>query len=566
MNKRHGGAALALFAAGMIVLAAGCTTKKEETAEDVTAPARASDIAARLQKFAPTEIAVDPAVLSDEDRLVLNKLIEASRLIDPIFWKQAYPPGLALKDRLERSTDPADAEALRFLLINFGPFDRQDENRPFIGIEPKPLGAGFYPADLTKAEFEAYVAAHPDEKEALESPFTLVKREGGNLVAVPYAAAFKEDLEKIAVLLREAAGLTSNASFKAYLEQRAVDLLSNDYTKSDFLWIDIQGTRPEIVIGPYEVYEDALLGLKASFESFVYVNDFESMKKLEGYLAHLDEMQQALPVEPKYKSAQVKGLASPLNVVFEVFTAGDTKAGVQTSAFVLPNDEKVRAEKGTKKVFLKNMMEAKFAKSLIPIAGRVLAPEDAARVTFDAYFTEVLLHEICHVLGVNFLTLPDGTQTTVNKALKDLNTPIEEGKADVTGIASVPLLVARGLIPKEREAEIYTAYLAGMFRSMRFGVAEAHGLAVLVQWNFLREKGAFASEAASGKFRVDPARFVGGVRDLARELLVLEGDGDYAKARAFIDRYGRMDEVTKGLIDALADIPVDIAPVFRLSY
>ena len=565
MSHRAKTSLFILLAAAM-TFAAGCRSSKDKKAEAPEALVKAPDIAARLDKYAPTEIAVDPALLTDEDRKVLNKLIEASRPVDELFWKQAYPPGLDLKARLERSADPADRDALRFLVINFGPFDRQDENRPFVGTATKPLGAGFYPPDLTREAFEAYAAAHPEEREALESPFTVVKREGEKLVAVPYSVAYRADLENIAGLLREAAALTSNASLKAYLDQRAADLLSNDYSQSDRLWIDIGGTGPEVILGPYEVYEDGLLGLKASFESFVYVNDFESMKKLEGYLAHLDDMQTALPVEPRYRSARVKGLDSPLNVVFEVFTAGDTKAGVQTSAFVLPNDEKVRAEKGTKKVFLKNMMEAKFRQSLIPIAGRVLAPEDAALVTFDAYFTEVLLHEICHVLGVNFITLPDGTQTTVNKALKDLNTPLEESKADVTGIASVPLLVAKGLIPKEREAEIYTSYLAGMFRSMRFGATQAHGLGVLIQWNFLREKGAFLQDPATGKFKVEGTKIKGAVAELSRALLVLDGDGNYANARAFIDRYGTMDETTLGLIASLADIPVDIAPVFRPSY
>jgi hypothetical protein len=277
-------------------------------------------------------------------------------------------------------------------------------------------------------------------------------------------------------------------------------------------------------------------------------------------------MQKQLPVEPKYKAQDVRGLDSPLNVVYEIFTAGDAKAGVQTSAFVLPNDEKVREKKGTKKVFLKNMMEAKFAKSLVPISRRVLDPADARKVSFDAYFTEVILHEICHVLGINYITLPDGTKTTVGKALKDLNTPIEEGKADVVGIANVPLLVEKGLIPKDRENEIYTTYLAGMFRVMRFGATEAHGLGVLIQYNFLREKGAFVHDPAAGTFKVDLTKIKPAVRDLARQFLVLEGDGNYDAVKAFVARYGRVDDITRVMIERLKDIPVDIAPIFRASY
>ncbi len=543
-----------------------CKAKDEKAAEAMPRPVKAPDIQQRLAKFAPTELAVDPKLLSEEDRQVVNKLIAAAQIIDDIFWKQSSPQGIALKEQLERSTLPEDKDYLRFLQINFGPFDRQDENRPFLGTGTKPAGAAFYPPDLTKQEFEDYVAKNPAERERLESSFTVVKRAAGKLAAVPYSEVYRPDLEKIAALLREAAAITANASLKAYLGQRAADLLSNDYYQSDCLWIDLKDNLPEIVIGPYEVYEDALLGLKASYESYVYINDRDEMKKIKGYLDHLDEMQKQLPVEPKYKAQDVRGLDSPLNVVYELFTAGDAKAGVQTSAFVLPNDEQVREKKGTKKVFLKNMMEAKFAKSLVPISQRVLEPADAQKVSFDAYFTEVILHEICHVLGLNYITLPDGTKTTVGKALKDLNTPIEEGKADVVGIASVPLLVGKGIIPKGRENEIYTTYLAGMFRVMRFGATEAHGLGVLIQYNYLREKGAFVFDPASRKFRVDLTKIKAAVQDLARQFLVLEGDGNYDAVKAFKDKYGALDDITKAVIETLKDIPVDIAPIFRTSY
>ncbi len=544
----------------------GCKSKKERTAEQEPTLVKAPDIQQRLAKFAPTEITVDESILTAEDRALLNKFISAAQLIDNIFWKQAYPPGLAIKAQLEKSTLPDDQDYLRFLMINFGPFDRQDESKPFIGTAQKPAGAGFYPPDLTKQEFEDYLAKNPAEREQLESPFTVVKRKNGKLVAVPYPAEYKDDVEKVAQILQEAAGLTTNPSLKNYLMRRAQDLLSNDYFESDCLWIDLKDNLAEIVIGPFEVYEDALTGIKASYESFVYVNDRQEMAKIKGYLDFLDEMQTNLPVEQKYKDQKVRGLDSPLNVVFEVFTAGDTKAGVQTSAFVLPNDEKVREKKGTKKVFLKNMMEAKFKKSLVPISERILTPDDAKLVSFDAYFTETILHEISHVLGVNYVILPDGTKTTVNKALKDLNTPISEGKADVVGISTVPLLVEKGWFPKDKETEIYTTYLAGMFRSMRFGTTEAHGLGVLLQFNYLREKGAFVFNAEAMKFKVDFGKIRASVRDLARQFLILEGDGNYDNVRTFIDRYGKMDDITKQMIEKLADIPVDIAPIFKMSY
>lgn len=555
-------------ALGLVLFAAlpGCKPARKQEAQAMSAAAKLPDIKARLAKFAPTELTYDAARLGAEDRQVLQKLVEAARPIDDIFWRQAYPQGLELKSALERSTAPEDKDYLRFLLINFGPFDRQDGNKPFLGTEAKPEGAGFYPYDLTRAEFEAFIKEHPESRESFESPYTVIRRANGGLKAVPYNVEYREFLEPMARALREAAAIAADPSLKTYLSHRADGLLSNDYYQSDCDWIDLKDNLPEIVIGPFEVYEDGLNGLKASYESFVYVNDLESMKKVKGYLAYLDEMQKSLPVDKKYKTAVVTGLQSPLNVVTEVFTAGDTKAGVQTSAFVLPNDERVREKKGTKKIFLKNMMEAKFNKSLIPISQRVLPPEDVKSVTFDAYFNEVILHEISHVFGVNYITLPDGTKTTVNKALKDLNPAIEEGKADIVGLYNVRLLMDRGWIAKDRKKEIYTTYLAGLFRAMRFGVTEAHGLGTLVQFNFLKEEGAILYDQAAGVFRVDPAKFEAAVADLAARFLIVEGDGSYEKAAQFLDRYGKLDAFTANALKKLADIPVDIAPIFPLKF
>jgi hypothetical protein len=539
----------------------GCKGKKEEGVK-MAQLKKLPDIKERLAKYAPTEITFDQTMLNEEQKEVLNKLIQAAKHMDNIFWKQAYPEGPAMKEALEKSSDPADKDYLRFLTINFGPFDRQDENRPFIGSSAKPAGAGFYPPDMTKEEFQDYIAGHPELKEQLESLYTVIKRKGGELEAVPYNEEYREELEPAAKYLKEAAEITSNPSLKKYLTQRAEDLLSNDYYKSDCLWIDLKDNLVEIVIGPFEVYEDGLNGLKASYESFVYINDRKEMEKIKGYLDFLGEMQKNLPVEQKYKDQEVGGLESPLNVVIEVFTAGDTKAGIQTSAFVLPNDERVREEKGTKKVFLKNMMEAKFQKSLIPISKRVLEEKDAGSVTFYAYFNEIILHEISHVLGVNYVTLPDGTKTTVNKALKENYSPLEEAKADIVGLYNIHLLMERGWIPPEKEKEIYTTYLAGIFRALRFGATEAHGLATLISFNFLREKGAFVYDAATEKFGVNPDRMREAVKELAVRLLTLEGDGSYENARQFISRYGKPDAATEKTIQKLKDIPVDIEPVF----
>jgi len=545
----------------------GCKPKEKAQREaevtEIAGYAVVPDIEERLAKFAPTEMTYDESLLSGEQKQVLEKLVLAAKVIDKIFWKQASHVGLSILEDFQEADNVAANDFLRYLRINFGPYDRLEENKPFIGTDTKPLGAGFYPADMTKDDFEVFVRENPNLKTSLESNYTVIRRQNGSLIAVPYNEAYKEDLEDVVKYLREAAAITTDKAFKAYLNQKAEDLLSNDYYQGDLLWIDLKGNLLEIVIGPYEVYEDALMGMKAAYESFVFINDFEEMAKLEAYLDHLGEMQSLLPVEPKYKEAKIEGLASPLNVVIEVFAAGDTKSGVQTLAFVLPNDERIREEKGTKKVFLKNIQEAKYNKVLVPISKKVLAGEEADHTSFYAYFTETLLHEISHVFGVNYVTLEDGARTTVNKALADKYSAIEECKATIVGMYNVPFLIEKGLIPKEKEREIYTSYLAGMFRSIRFGAHEAHGMGTLMQLNYHRETGAFQYDPVTRKFRVDLDKIKDSIIEMAKKILILEGDGNYDNAVAFIAKYGVVDSVIQGLLDSLSDIPVDIEPIFK---
>jgi hypothetical protein len=557
-----------VFAATALVFDFGCKGKEKEE-EAVTVVTEIAgykvvpDIKERLAQLTPTEITYDESLLNEEQKEVLEKLVLAAKAIDNIFWKQASHVGLEILQDFENADHPAAEDFVRYLKINFGPYDRLDGNKPFIGTDPKPLGAGFYPPDMTKDYFEGYVKGNRDMRERLENTYTIVSKKDDSLIAIPYNQAYEDDLKVAAQYLREAAEITTDEAFKSYLNQKAADLLSNNYYRGDLKWIDLEGNLLEIVIGPYEVYEDNLMGLKAAYESFVFINDFEEMAKLKGYLDYLGEMQQNLPVEQKYKDAKIEGLASPLNVVIEVFTAGDTKAGVQTLAFVLPNDERIREEKGTKKVFLKNMQEAKFDKVLVPISKRVLAEQDAEHVSFYAYFTETLLHEISHVLGVNYVTQEDGTRTTVNKALADKYSPIEECKATIVGLANVPFLMEKGLIPEEKEQEIYTTYLAGMFRSIRFGAHEAHGLGTLMQLNYHRETGAFKFDPETQKFSVDMDRIKDSVMEMAQKILILEGDGNYDNAAAFIAKYGEVDDVIQELLDSLGDIPIDIEPIFK---
>ncbi len=558
------------FSASLILLSLltigfnfSCTGNQKAANEKWEGTLKVTDIQERLAQFVPTPITYDESLLNNEQKQVLEKLVLAAKQMDKIFWKQASYRGLSIRKELEDMDDPSVNDFLRYLEINFGPYDRLDENKPFIGTDPKPPGAGFYPEDMTKEFFQNYIVSHPDEKKELEDTYTVVKREDESLMAVPYNEEYREDLEPAAQFLREAAEITTNPSLKKFLNQRADDLLSNDYYQSDNDWIDLKDNRVEIVIGPFEVYEDALNGLKAAYEAFVTINDFEEMEKIEGYLAFLEHMQKSLPVEQKYKDQDVAGLQSPLNVAIEVFTAGDTKAGVQTLAFVLPNDERIREEKGTKKVFLKNVMEAKFNQILVPISKTVLSEQDAENISFWAYFNETVLHEICHALGVNYVTLPDGTTTTVNKALKENYSAIEEAKATVLGLSSIPLLMEKGWIPEDKEKEIYTTYLAGMFRSMRFGLHEAHGMGTLLQYNFIREQGGFIYNENSDQFSVDWEKIRDSITKLAQALLILEGDGNYDNVVQFLERYGHPDALTENIVAKLKDIPVDIAPEYK---
>ncbi len=525
---------------------------------------KSSDIKKKLTKYVPIEIVYNKKVLSDEDAKVLEKLIEASRLVDNIFWEQSYKDGLNLKKELEKSKSPEDRDYLHFLKINYGPFDIQEEYKPFIGTKNKPLGANFYPEDLTKKEFDNYIKEHPELREDFESHYTVIKRKDGKLVTVPYNIEYKDNLQKIAQVLREASEITSNSYFKRYLIQKAQDLLNNDYYRGDCEWIDLKDNLVEISIGPFEVYEDRLNGIKTAYQSHVYINNFAENKKIESYLNYLNEMQENLPVAEKYKPKLKAGLKSPLNVVHEVFAAGWVKAGPQASAFVLPNDEKVREEKGTKKIFLKNIMEAKFNNFLTPLSQRVIQKNQLDKVSFFSYFNDIIMHEISHALGVNYIIMPDGTKTTVNNALKDNYSTIEEAKADIVGLYNIDFLIKNGLLPRGKEEEHYTTFLAGIFRQVRFGMEKAHGLSALLQYNYFKERGAFIYDG-KGRFSVNYEKIKPAIKDMTKELLVLEGNGDYARAREFVLKYKNASAEVKKTIKRLEDLPIDIEPIFNFK-
>lgn len=525
----------------------------------------APDIPDRLRKLVRTPIDYDRALLDAKETQVVAKLIEASRFMNDIFLVQVWEGNPALRERVFAAAQQGDARARAALLlfdVHKGPWDRLKENEPFIGKDPKPPGAGYYPTDMTKEEFERWVSAHPQDKAAFEGQFTLIRRQGQSLVAIPYSKAYRQALEPAAQALREAAKLTGNASLRDFLNKRADAFLSDDYFASDVAWMDLD-SDVEVVIGPYEVYEDARFNYKAAFEAFVTARDRGESEKLAVYARHLPDMERNLPIPDEHKNMQRK-FESPIRVVQEIYTAGDARRGVQTSAFNLPNDEKVREAKGSKKVLLKNVMDAKFRQSGRPIAERVVATSELPNVSFDAYFNHTLFHELSHGIGPGIIKGPDGKRVDSRLLLKETYSTIEECKADVTGLWNILLALDRKWLTGITEAQVFSTYNGLMFRSMRFGIDEAHGQGTAVQWNWFREKGAVLP-AADGRFSTNASKFREAIRSLANELLMIEATGDYARARALLEKYGRANAEIDATIAQLTEIPVDITPVFAAA-
>ncbi len=518
----------------------------------------APDIAQRLAQFEPVRLEADLAALTPEDRRVLDLVIAASRPMDEIYLRQVWMGNPALRETIAGWQGEAARAAREYFDLNFGRWDRLADMEPFIGDKPHPAGAGFYPEDLTKEQFEAWVAAHPEDREALLSTTTVIRREGDRLVTVPYSREYAQWLEASARLLRQAAAATGNASLKRFLTTRADAFASDDYFASDMAWMDLDAPV-ELTIGPYETYEDGLFGYKAAFESFVTVELPAESAKLARYKQRLPWLEGNLPIPEEHKNRK-RGTESPIRVVDLVFTAGEARSGVQTLAFNLPNDERVREAKGSKKVMLRNAIRAKYERILRPIAERVLVPEQVADVTFDAFFDEVLHHELSHGLGPGSITV-GGRQTEVRHELKELYDTLEEAKADVMAVYNILALIDEGEMPAELRRALEPTYVAGLFRSARFGVTEAHGQGVTAQFNYLLEKGALEVDAG-GRFRAVSERFPAAVRDLLREMLLLQAAGDYPGTQRFLARYGKATPQLLAAIERLGDVPVDVRASF----
>ena len=526
-------------------------------------------------RFAPTPLRVDTSRLSSGDRQALAKLIEAARILNDVFMQQMWDGNLALYYRLQKDTTPLGKARLHYFWINKGPWSDLDDYKSFLpGVPPrKPLGANFYPESMTKDAFENWLAQlSPKEQEQAKSFFTVIRwRENSkppnSLLAIPYSQQYADNLTRAASLLHEAAGLTDNASLKNFLNLRADAFLSNDYYESDMAWMDLDAPL-DITIGPYETYNDELFGYKAAFEAYVNLRDDEETAKLSVFTRHLQEIENNLPIDPQYRNPKL-GAGAPIRVVDQIISAGDGAHGVQTAAYNLPNDDRVVQQKGSKRVMLKNVQEAKFRSVLLPIARRTLSQSAMVDVSFEPFFTHILAHELMHGLGPHQIKV-QGRDTTPREELKELYSAIEEPKADVTGLFALQYMMDHakemGLgkaLPSDAAAQrqLYTTYLASAFRTLRFGLNDAHGRGMAIQFNYLMDKGAFLQNA-NGTFSVDVAKMKAAISDLDHDLLTIEAEGNYAGAKKLLDELGVMRPALRKALDSLEGIPTDIEPIF----
>lgn len=526
------------FSLPVIILLSGCKISQKE---------ELTTIQKKVNEFVEVELTSDLiAELSEKERQMLPYLFDAADIMDKLFWKQAYGDKSELLDTI------TDEATRAFVLINYGPWERLNNNRPFIeGAGEKPAGASFYPPDMTREEFEALDA--PDKT----SLYTLIRRdENGNLITVPYHEAYRPELEKAAELIRKAAGLAEDEGLKKYLELRSEALLTDDYYPSDLAWMDMKTNNIDFVVGPIENYEDGLFNYKAAYESFILVKDNEWSRKLEKFSALLPELQTTLPVPPEYKS-EVPGSSSDLGVYDAIYYAGDCNAGSKTIAINLPNDERVQAEKGSRKLQLKNAMRYKFEKIMVPIADLLIEEDQRKHITFDAFFENTMFHEVGHGLGINNTITGKGT---VREALKEQYSAIEEGKADILGLFLVTRLAEMGELGEKDLMDNYVTFMAGIFRSVRFGASSAHGKANMIRFNYFLEKEAFSRDETTGTYRVDFDKMTEAMNELASEILTIQGDGNYEAARQMVEEKGMIGDMLRADLQriAAAGIPRDI--------
>ena len=539
------------------------TVSAQKVQKKVGQSVELEELKSKISRLAPLEIKAPTHQLSKKDQQALQKIILAAKLMDPIYDRQVWAGNGELRKKIIDDKTEVGIKRLKLFDQNRGPWSRIDSNKVFIALAPKgkPIGAGYYPEDMTKGEFEIWLKTlSPSVQSKATGFFSVIKRDDNRgLKLIPYSEEYAEFLKPAAELLNEAQELTENATLKKFLKLRAEAFLSDDYYASDVAWMDLDSPI-EVTIGPYETYEDELFGYKAAFEAFVTITDVNESQKLAKFSSYLQELENNLPLDNRFKNKKIAALA-PIRVVDEVYASGEARRGVTTAAFNLPNDEKVVKEKGSKRVMLKNIQQAKFDRVLTEISKKVLTPKNQTEVKFEPFFTHILMHELMHGIGPHNIIV--GTrESNVRMELKDHYSAVEEAKADITGLFALQYLIDKGVIDKKMENSMYLTFLASAFRSVRFGITEAHGRGVALQFNFLQDEGAIIQDR-QGKFSIDVTKIKPAVKKLTRELLTLQAEGDYEKARTLLAKYAIVRPAMQKALDSLKDVPVDIDPIFQ---
>jgi hypothetical protein len=522
-------------------------------------PATTEDVAAQLAKFRPVTMPFSTAGLTAREIRMVRKLVEAGQDLESVYWRQSDPEGLALYRALAGCADPKAKDIRRFLTINGSRYDLLEGNKPFIANVSYPPGRALYPAGITRKEIDDYVAAHPEKKAEIFSPYTVVRRAGNDLVGVPYHVAFKQWIRPAAQALRDAAALSSDRAFANFLRLRADALVTDDYYESDLAWVDLKDPKFDVIMAPYETYLDDLLGVKTSYGTAVMIRNETESAKLATYKKYVADIQDALPLAAADRPSNT-GHPTPMEVMDTPYRSGDLRHGYQAVADNLPNDPRIHAEKGTKKIFFKNFMDARVDYVVLPI-GRLLMRGDQSRLaSMDGYLSVVVMHEISHGLGPAYARV-NGRQADIRESIGPIYGGLEEAKADIVGLYGLGLLMQRGVVPSSRAQDYYASHVAGIFRTVRFGVAEAHARAEMMEFNYLVEQGAISRDAATGRWAIDFAKMPVAIASLAKELLEIEATGDRARAEGWFARYGTMPDVLKADLAKTGSVPVDVDPV-----
>src|SRR5580692_3180609 len=560
---------LSLFAVFFVVLPASISAQKGNKPMTGSAAKGAEsaglqvvpDLEQRLAKFRRVEMPFHSEGLTARELKMVEKLVDASRYLEQIYWRQIDPDALTLYESLAGSKNPKDEMLRRYLWINASRFDLLDNNRPFVGTSPIPPGRAFYPQNLTRDQIEQYVKAHPEKKDEIYGTFTVVRWNGDQLEGIPYHIAFRSFLEPAAKELREAAGLSEDPAFANFLRLRADALLDDDYFKSQLAWLDLKNPKFDVIFAPYETYTDDLLGVKASYGASVLIRNEEESRKLAVYQKYVPDIQDALPIDASARPSK-RGHLTPMEVMDAPYRAGDLRHGYQAVADNLPNDPRIHQEKGTKKIFFKNFMDARVTYVVLPIARKLMAAGQAAKASGEGYLATAILHEMAHDLGPAFAR-QNGKQVDVREAIGPAYSGLEEAKADVVGMFGLKWLVDHGALPKERLEEYYASYVAGIFRTLRFGTGEAHGRAEMMEFSYLSEQRAL--NYSGGRYSIDLSHISGGLTSLAKELLEMEATGDRARTEAWFTKYDRMPAELKSALAGTTNIPVDINPIFSFK-